>query len=114
MTQGNSRYSGRGLLMFSGSKSNDLHQRGAGVHPSQLPWDKGSNSTAQTAYFHDVSPVSPPFGVPSGTRVCEAFCFPAAFTNTGKAEGRSSQPGLVPPQKRALPRLPRAAKKSSH
>lgn len=78
-----SRYSGRGLLMFSGSKSNDLHQRGAGVHPSQLPWDKGSNSTAQTAYFHDVSPVSPhTFGVPSGTRVCEAFCFPAAFTNT--------------------------------
>lgn len=72
MTQGISRYSGRGLLMFSGSKSNDLHQRGAGVHPSQLPWDKGSNSTAQTAYFHDVSPVSPhTFGVPSGTRVWE-------------------------------------------
>jgi len=97
--------------MFSGSKSNDLHQRVAGVHPSQLPWDKGSNSTAQTAYFHDVSPVSPhTFGVPSGTGVCEAFCFPAAFTNTFGPSGRSSQLGLVPPQRA----LPRAAKKSSH
>lgn len=61
----------------------DLDQRGAGVHPSQLnSWDS-RNSTAQTVYIHDISPISPHmFGAVNGTRACEASCLPAAFTKT--------------------------------
>ena len=47
-------FSARGFLLFC-QKSDDLHQRGAGVHGvhASLPWDR-RNSTAQTDYF-DVS-----------------------------------------------------------